>query len=312
MSPPKDAAHGGPGWLPRSSTLLEEIGEIWRDCGISNEWSPLKAVLVHKPGEEIKSVTNANQALMHSIPDFSLAREQHDNMVSAYQNVGIDILYVNPFGVPTPNLMFVADLFFMTPEGAILGRPASTARAGEERHIAMRLAELNIPILRSIRGIGVFEGADASWINSGTVIVGVGLRTNSEGASQVASILREIGVETINVRLPGDAMHLMGALRFVNRDQVIVWRNRISEEAVTALSEHGFSIAFIPDEGEAVKGMALNFVTLAPNKILMPSGNPKTQLFYESMGLECKSVDVTELHKAAGGIGCMTGIIHRD
>ena len=49
--------------------------------------------------------------------------------------------------------MFVADLMFMTPEGAILGRPASTVRAGEERLVARRLAELGVPILRVVRGL---------------------------------------------------------------------------------------------------------------------------------------------------------------
>ena len=311
MPSPKDAAHGGPGWSPRSSTLLEEIGEIWKNCGVSNEWSPLKAVLVHKPGDEIRSVTDANQALMRTIPEISLARKQHDSMVRAYQNFGIEVLHVNPTELPTPNLMFVADLFLMTSEGAILARPASTVRAGEERYIARKLAESYIPILRSVRGRGVFEGADASWINPGAVMVGLGLRTNSEGASQVAAILREIGVETIEVRLPVGTMHLMGVLRFINQDQVIVWGNRIPEDAIVALRNYGYSVAFIPEEKEAVKGMALNFVTLAPNKILMPSGNLKTQTFYENMNIECMTVDVAELHKAAGGIGCMTGILYR-
>jgi len=43
-----------------------------------------------------------------------------------------------------------------------------------------------------VRGKGVFEGADAMWINSDTVVLGIGLRTNDEGAVQVASLLHEI------------------------------------------------------------------------------------------------------------------------
>ena len=52
--------------------------------------------------------------------------------------------------IQSPNLMFVADLMFMTPEGAILGRPASTVRTGEERFVARRLAELGIAICRDL------------------------------------------------------------------------------------------------------------------------------------------------------------------
>jgi N-dimethylarginine dimethylaminohydrolase len=62
---------------------------------------------------------------------------------------------------------------------------------------------------------------------------------------------------------------------------------------------------------EAVSGMALNFVTLGPRHILMACGNPNTQSFYGNMGLRYVTVRVDELHKAAGGIGCLTGILKR-
>jgi N-dimethylarginine dimethylaminohydrolase len=44
----------------------------------------------------------------------------------------------------------------------------------------------------------------------------------------------------------------------------------------------------------------------------MASGNPKTKAFLEKEGVLCHTVGVDELHKAAGGIGCLTGVIHRD
>ena len=277
---PEDAAHGGSGWSPRTESLQQEIGKIWEQCGVNSEWAPLKAVLMHRPGPEIESITNANNALMLDIPDASVARRQHSSLAEAYQQAGIEVIYVRPSKIPPPNLMFVADLFFMTPEGAILARPASTARAGEERFAASRLAQLGIPILRCVRGRGVFEGADASWIDSNTVIIGIGLRTNDEGSAQVTSILQEMNVEVVRVKLPQGAMHLMGILRFVDRDLAICWRTRISQTTVKTLRDHGYAVSSIPDEEEAVYGMALNFVTLGPKRILMPSGNPKTQSFY--------------------------------
>jgi arginine deiminase len=308
----EDAAHGGAGWSPRMASLRQEIGKVWRVCGVATEWSPLKAVLMHRPGPEIEAVTKANDALMLDTPDAALARHQHDGLVEAYRDAGVTVFYVEPCDMPPPNQMFVADLFFMTPEGAILARPASTVRAGEERFVAQKLAELGIPILRYIRGKGVFEGADASWIDPDTVILGTGLRTNDEGAAQVTSLLQEMDVEVVRVGLPYGAMHLMGTLRFVDKDLAICWRTRIPYAAVEAIREHGYTVVFLPDEEEAVQGMALNFVTLSPQRILMPAGNPKTQFFYEDMGIKCVIVEVNELHKAAGGIGCLTGILKRE
>jgi arginine deiminase len=57
--------------------------------------------------------------------------------------------------------------------------------------------------------------------------------------------------------------------------------------------------------------MALNVVTLGPRRVLMPARNPKTRAFYEEAGIACLSVAVDELIKAAGGIGCLTGVLER-
>jgi len=308
----KDAAHGGVGWSPRIVSLRHEIGKIWGVCGVETEWSPLKAVLMHRPGPEIETIKDANKVLMLDILDATSARNQHDGLVEAYRKAGVTVFYVEPSATPPPNQMFVADLFFMTPEGAILARPASTVRAGEERFVARKLVELGIPILRYVRGKGVFEGADAAWIDSNTVILGTGLRTNNEGADQVTNLLQEMDIEVVRVDLPYGAMHLMGTLRFVDQDLTICWRSRVPYAAVKALREHGYTVLFIPDEEEAIRGMALNFVTLGPQQILMPTGNPKTQSFYEDSGIKCVTVEVSELHKAAGGIGCLTGILKRE
>ncbi|MGA9388559.1 MAG: arginine deiminase family protein [Candidatus Bathyarchaeia archaeon] len=306
------AAHGGAGWSARMKSLRDEIGEIWRACGVESEWSRLKAVLMHRPGPEIETIADANKALMLDVPNPLLARCQHDSLVAAYRNAGITVFYVEPCSTPPPNQMFVADLFFMTPEGAVLARPASTVRAGEEGFVAQKLAELRIPILRYIRGRGVFEGADAAWVDSTTVILGTGLRTNLEGAVQVKNLLHEMGVKVIKVVLPEGVMHLMGTLRLVDRDLAVCWRTRIPQAAVKALRDHGYDIVYVPDEEEAIRGMAVNFVTLGPKRILMPTGNPKTQSFYEDMGIKCVTVKVDELHKAAGGVACLTGVLERE
>ena len=127
--------------------------------------------------------------------------------------------------------LFVADLMFMTPEGAILARPASTVRAGEERWVARRLADLGIPILRTIRGEGTFEGADAAWLDPHTVLVGRGLRTNAEGVRQVSATLQEMGVAVIEIDLPCGTMHLMDILRFADRDLALAWPGRLAARA---------------------------------------------------------------------------------
>ena len=53
-------------------------------------------------------------------------------------------------------------------------------------------------------------------------------------------------------------------------------------------------------------------MTLGPREILMAAGNLVTQTFYENLGITCHMVEVDELGKAAGAIGCLTGVLERE
>jgi arginine deiminase len=306
------AAYGGPGWRPREASSLQEMGTIWAPYTVRSEFAPLRTVLLHRPGEELADVVDPDAALMLARIDTARAAAQHDALAAAYARERIDVLRVEPAQKPPPNQLYVADLLFMTPAGAILARPAAQARAGEERWLAARAAALGVPILRSVAGRGTFEGADAMWLDEQTVLIGRGLRTNAEGAAQVADALHDIGVDALVSDLPYGTMHLMGQLRIVDRNLALVSSGRIAWAAVEALRAAGYEVHAFPDEREMATGFAHNFVTLAPRRIVMPAGNPRSAAFYAKLGIECVEVEVDELHKAAGGIGCMTGVLSRD
>jgi arginine deiminase len=307
------AAYGGPNWSPRTRTLREEIGSLWAGCGVASEWGPLRHVLLHRPDRELSGLGDPDEALMLAPVDAERATRQHDALADAYRAAGVEVSYVDPAVVPRPNQMFVADLVLMTPAGAIVARPASTVRAGEERWVARRLADLGVPILRTVGGAGTFEGADAMWLDAQTVIVGRGLRTNAAGAAQVAATLAELGVRTVEVDLPHGAMHLMGQVRIVDRDLAFVQAERTPWSAVFALRDHGYEVRYFPDEAEIRSGFAHNFVTLGPRRILLPAGNPASEHHYgEACGITCVTVALDELIKAAGAVGCLSGVLTRD
>jgi N-dimethylarginine dimethylaminohydrolase len=249
---------------------------------------------------------------MRAAPDQDLIMDQHEALAQLYRDEGVEVRYVDPPSPPPPNQLFVADLMVMTPEGAVVGRPASEVRAGEERWVARALGALGVPVVRSVRGTGTFEGADAMWLDEESAVVGTGLRTNPEGASQVSATLREMGVHVIDTVLPPGTMHLMGQLRIVDRGLAIAWPGRFPEETTNALTTKGFRVEFLPATDEALHSFALNFVVLGPRRIVMPVGNPETQRFYEDLGIECLTVEVGEIGKAAGSIGCLTGILERE
>jgi arginine deiminase len=305
------AAYGGAGWSPRTRPHTEELGTLWAACGAASEWAPLRAVLLHRPGAEL-AVSDSNAAQMLAAPDPAAAAREHDALAETYRAQGVAVHYVEPAGTPSPNLMFVADLMLMTPAGAIVARPASTVRAGEERWVARRLADLGIPILRTVAGRGVFEGADAMFIDEGTAVIGRGLRTNDEGAAQVAATLREQGFEVVIVDQPHGTMHLMGQFRIVDRDLAYVRAGRTAWHLIDLLRARGLEVRFFPDDEEMDHGFGHNFVTLGPRRILMVAGNPISEAEYRSAGIDCVTVEAGELRKAAGAVGCLSGILHRD
>lgn len=306
------AAYGGEGWQPRNRSLAEEAGSVWGHFGVNSEWAPLKQVLLHRPGDELAASADPNAVQMVAPLDIAKAQAQHDAIAQAYRDHGVTVHYVSPATPPTPNQMFCADLMFMTPQGCILARPASDVRAGEERPLAAALAREGAPILRSISGRGVFEGADAAWITPRQVMVGRGIRTNQAAIEQMRSVLGESGVEVIAFDMPVGTMHLQGMVRFATHNLALAWPVRLAYHAVEALRSAGYRVEFLPDVSEAIHNAAFNFVTLGPRKILLAAGNPVTQRFYENLDIECVTVAVDELYKAAGAIGCLTGIVERE
>jgi N-dimethylarginine dimethylaminohydrolase len=306
------SAYGGEGWSPRTADTGAELGGVWGACGMDSEWRRLRAVLLHRPGAELEASNDPNAVQMLAPIDVVRAGEEHDAMAQAYRDHQVTVHTVEPVAEPRPNQMFCADLVFLTPQGAILARPASTVRAGEEREVARRLADLGVPILRSISGEGTFEGADAAWLDAKTVAVAHGLRTNPRGIAQIAEVLADMQVEVIAADLPYGTMHLMGLLRIVDADLAVAWPRRTPHVVVQACRERGMQVIFLPEVDDYQMNRSVNFVALGPRRILLEAGYTKVQEFYERHGIECVTVAASELVKAAGGFGCLTGVLQRD
>jgi N-dimethylarginine dimethylaminohydrolase len=309
----RDAAHGGDGWESRAGTTADEIGSVWAACGVRSECGTLRTVLMHRPGPEIEGITDAGKALWHDILDPGRARDQHDGLVALYQSHGVAVHELGPVSPDKPNSYFCRDVFAMTPFGAILARPASASRAGEERQAAAALARIGVPILHSVFGTGTFEGADVLVVDEGLVFVAEGQRTNREGARQVAHVFRDAGVEEVEiVQLPYGCGHLDGMVNIVDRDLAIIYPTQLPWRVYELLRTRGFRFLDVPDVGEARHGMAMNLVPLAPGVVVMPAGNPVTRTALEAAGVTCLEAEVDELMKGAGSIHCMTGVVHRE
>lgn len=305
------AAYGGDNWSPRPSDRADFVAS-WGDWGSSSECGTLRAVLLKSPGPELDQIADHEKAQMRSPLDPDRARQQHAGLVATYEAQGVTVHLVPNSRADKPNAFFCRDLMLMTPAGAIITRPASTVRAGEERYIAEALGRLGVPILMSVHGEGTFEGADVSWVSRDLCFLAEGLRTNRAGADQVEWALRSLGVEVVRVQLPFGTMHLDGMLNFPDRDIAAIWPRRTPYPVWSTLRERGFRFIEVEDEVEAQEQLPLNFVALAPGKILMPTGGKTMRQRYREAEIEIVDVEIDELIKAGGGIHCMTAFLRRD
>lgn len=304
---------GGTGWTPRGEGHGAEVsaGHIWSRCGYRSEVAPLRAVLLARPPESIASVTDSRAQLMTSSVDLGRLRAQTEAVTEAYRSHGVTVRLAVPPPDSPPNVIFQRDLFLVTPEGAVLGRTASAQRAGEERYAAVALAEAGIPVLHTVRGDATFEGADALWADERTVLVGSGFRTNEAGVRAVAEVLREQGVQVVPVPLGPGVQHLLGSLVLVDRRRAVLHASAATGQLRDVLRSLEYELLEFGPDDEVVNGRSLNVVTLRPGRVLMPDGCPGTRRRLETAGLEVSVVDVGEYVKAAGALGCLTGILHR-
>lgn len=307
------ASFGGAGWVGRKESHRDDVdtGGIWHRCGTPTEWAPLKEVVLSWPSDRMMEIEDADAWLMLDCPDIDELRRQTEAVIGFYEACGVKVHVIRSPAPPPPNFLFMRDVFSVSREGALLGRPASRVRAEEARFAAMGLASIGVPLVWMPRGRGTFEGADMLWINPQRVLVGIGCRTNEEGFRQLEMVLRSMGVEATAIPLPTGVQHLLGVVNFVDRDLAVVHADKADPVLLTLLDGLGVDRIELGSSPEVDTGGAMNFVTLEPRRLVMPAGCPDARSRYESAGIRTEELEVSEYLKAAGGLGCLTGILRR-
>ncbi|RKT53819.1 dimethylarginine dimethylaminohydrolase family protein [Saccharothrix australiensis] len=304
---------GGAGWVPRAGTHADDVerGELWTACGYRHEWTPLRAVQLARPPASFAAVTDVRDHLMEAPVDLGALRAETEGIAEAFRDEGVRVRFVHPPATCPPNVVFQRDLFFMTPEGAVLARAASAQRAGEERHTAHALSAAGYPILRTVGGAATFEGADALWLDERTVAVGVGFRTNAAGARAVREALRDQGAEVVEVPLARGVQHLLGTVVPLAERFAAVRRDTVTPPLRRLLAERDYDLVEFPDDEDVVRRRGMNLVALGPRRVLVPAGAPSVRRALERSGVDVREVPTTQHVRAAGGLGCVTGVLHR-
>ena len=186
------------------------------------------------------------------------------------------------------------------------------ARRGEERYAAKKLADLGVPIIRTICGTATFEGAMGLWIDRHTVVLASGVRTNREGYEMVEGELRRMGVtEILHMQIPYGHAHIDGLLNMASGDVAMIHASQVPYDVCDALKKKGIKLLECPSQIEAKEGLAINFVAIEPGRVVMPAGNPRSQELLEQNGIKVIPLDFDEILKGYGAIHCCTAFLKR-
>lgn len=271
-------------------------------------YGTLRRVLVRRPDEVFGS---ADPDVWHyrSAPDLEAARREHDAFVALLRASGAEVAYhVEP--TASADAIYVHDPSIVTDAGTVSLRMGKSLRADEPPAAGRALQKAGVPLYRALEAPARAEGGDLLWLDGRTLAVGVGVRTNEDGARQIERALRPLGAAITVVPVPGSCMHLMSSVSILDRDLALVDPSLAPAELVRLLGKHGIGI--VEAATTEIASMAANVLAVAPRDCIALEGNPLTRRRLTAAGCRVRTYVGREISSnAEGGPTCLTRPILR-
>jgi N-dimethylarginine dimethylaminohydrolase len=284
-----------------------------------NEFGWLKTVVVKPVREAFQSqavITREWRDLnFTAAPDWRRALDEYTYFLELLASTGARVLTLPAEDGTGLDSIYARDASVPAPSGVVLCSMGKPQRAGEPAAQRRALEAWGVPIAGAIEPPGQLEGGDVVWLDSRTVAVGRGYRTNDEGIRQYRAILGDAIDDFIVVPLPhwrgpGDVFHLMSIISPVDRDLAVVYSPLMPVPLRETLVARGMAFVEVPDEEFA--SMGANVLAVAPRMCVMLDGNPVTFDRLEQAGADVLTYDGREISlKGGGGPTCLTRPIGR-
>jgi N-dimethylarginine dimethylaminohydrolase len=282
-------------------------------------------VLMHRPGREM-SVIDPGKRIeaigtygdiergwywqSEEIPPLAELQKQHDTLAATLRDEGVEVVYLDSAEDDGIKSCYTRDSSFAVKGGAIVGRMARKIRRGEEAHATKTLANLGMPILRTLNGTALAEGGSFAWLNSRTAAIGRSICVNEEGARQIEEVLKPQGVELIRVDLAGYDIHIDGSLTMIDVDLAIVNPMGLPYWFLEKLKELKIrTIEISPQDSSWV----VNCLAVRPGRVIMPRGiSNRTMDALVKHKVDIIQIDYDKVALNGGGIHCSTCPLIRD
>lgn len=277
----------------------------------------LRRVMMRRPGQ---SLLSADPAKWHYGPTFNgeKALGQYAEFARLVEASGAEILWLEDGGDGMADAMFTHDPSLMTAEGALILSMGKPLRRNEPSLHEAAYKAAGIPILGRVEAPGTVEGGDCIWVNSKTLAIGRGVRSNQAGIEQVQALLQPLGVTVLTFDLPlwaGEAacLHLMSVMSPLADDLALVHAPLMPAAFYLMLRDMGIKLIHAPeDEFAASSGLNLNVLPLSPGKVIAVAGFPGTKAVMEAAGCTVETFEADALCIACeGGPTCLTRPVWR-
>ena len=246
--------------------------------------------IVRRPG---RSIVNGLSTSAHETLDYEKALAQHEQYIKALEYCQLNVEVLDCLE-PYPDSTFVEDVAVLTPDCAIITAPGAPSRQGEIKAIKPVLENHHYDHIENVHAPGTLEGGDIMQIGR-CCYIGLSKRTNTFGAEQLMTILKQYDMTAVPIPVTG-FLHLKTAVTYVGQETILVAEGFVLSKELEVFDK----IQVTRDEHPAANCILIN------DKILMPSGFPKTRGRLETLGAEIVEVDISEFAKIDGGLTCLS------
>ena len=243
-------------------------------------------------------------------PDFAAARSQHEILCGLLREGGAGVVTLPSMEYLTLDAVYAHDASLATDYGLVLMNPGKKNRVAEAQAHADFCGQLGIPVLGEIRVPGVSESGDIVWLDSRTLLVGDGYRTNKVGIEQIRSLLSSKDVEVLSAPLPygpgpSACLHLMSLMSMIDEQTILVDLPWLAVETVELLKRRGFRLIEI--EYSERDSLACNVLSLGRKRLIALEENAKTNQRMRDAGFDVRTFPGSEICiNGAGGPTCLT------
>ena len=295
---------------------MSVTGTDGRQWGISNDFAPLKDVLLGKPeyyrwidAGPISMRTLNNQDRTGVEFNLQTAMSQHAEMVSVYEDAGVTCHYLDSDEVLHRNF-FARDSSAMSPWGALICHMQLKSRRADYVTAIRFYQEAGIPIW-NYASAGLFEGGDFNILEPGFVLIGYcGERSEREGSEQVAQMVRNEGWEAVTAPISREFVHMDGLVVPLASKLLVACTDAMETWLLDLLKAKGFEFVDVP-YGEA-KDLGVNLVALGNEKVLSMKGSAKLNDRIRALGFEVLDPDMSMFTLGGGGVHCLAQALCRE